>query len=130
MLEKYGIGKRIANARGASIDNKVKFAADLGIDPTGLNYRRSDSASAHPEAEGKGTPVKNKNPNKPVRKTGDPLLLGKGLNTADVRNSDKNPLLVKRPIATSKLDPSKNPWEDEPDVRPTTDFLNQPDDDN
>jgi hypothetical protein len=50
MMEKYGIGKRQPNARGISSnvrDSKVKFAADLGIDPTGLNsraMRRSDSA--------------------------------------------------------------------------------------
>ena len=130
MLEKYGIGKRQGNARGASIDNKVRFAADLGIDPTGLNYRRSDSASIQPEAEGKGTPVKNKNSNPmkaslPVRKTGDPLLLSKGLGSADNRNSVKNPLLVKRPIATSKLDGQKNPWDEDTETRPTTEFLNQ-----
>ena len=41
MMEKYGIGKRQVPARGISSnirDNKVKFAADLGIDPTGLNF--------------------------------------------------------------------------------------------
>lgn len=50
MMEKYGIGKRQINARGISSnvrDTKVKFAADLGIDPTGFVAgvaRRGDSA--------------------------------------------------------------------------------------
>lgn len=51
LLEKYGIGKRKANVRGVSSNatsSKVKFAADLGIDPSGLNFfpnKRSDSAA-------------------------------------------------------------------------------------
>jgi len=53
----------------------------------------------------------------PLRKTADPLLLGKGLNSADIKS--KNPL--KRPVGTSNIDTANNPWGDEDtDPRPTT----------
>lgn len=142
MMEKYGIGKRQPNARGISSnvrDSKVKFAADLGIDPTGLNsgaMRRSDSAQPKPDEGRGGTPVRNKNANPivkngmPLRKTGDPVLLGKSLGSADPRIS-KGSGLIKR-SATSKAATallSSNPWADSQDSKPTAESSN-PDKDN
>lgn len=125
MMEKYGIGKRPGNTRGISSnvrDTKVKFAADLGIDPTGLNFgaiRRSDSASAKVEEGRGGTPVRNKNANPivknglPLRKTGEPVLLGKPLGSADTKLG-KGLMQIKR-SATSKASTAVvggNPWAD------------------
>lgn len=112
MLEKYGISKKPSGARVASTDG-VKFAADFGLDPTGLLHKKADS-----DTEGKGTPVKNKNANPmakhglPLRKTGD--LLGKGLES---KHGMKNPLMAKRAAATSKANTAsyRNPW-DEPEL--------------
>jgi len=83
MLEKYGIGRRPGRGISSNATSKVKFAADLGLDPTGLNIlKRSDSAAHADESKEGGTPVRNKNVNPikhglPLRKPGDPLLISK-----------------------------------------------------
>ena len=112
MFEKYGIQKKPEGGRLASTDG-IKYAADFGLDPTGLLHKKTDSD------DGQGTPVKNKNANPmakhglPLRKTGD---LPRG---HESKHGLKNPLMAKRVAATAATSKAtstsnRNPW-DEPD---------------